>query len=313
MVIKHRKMTLSGQRKKWVDGRDTTLRGSPVRVNPQTVNLFALEVTKIIDEMYDDISGQVERLFDKPVAKNSIQTTTEVKGLIDAGAVNSGTAMDASISSLAIALTNKLSLKWTNRFASFGDNWTKNMLTKVDTLSSKDLAKSMEKLSGGLVIDTSQISAKTRDKMSASADQASSLIKSIGPQYTAEVKEAVSRAITDSSFSFAQLKETIHNSLSDKYKKHKNKAFNTAKDQVKKTYTALTASRMQDLGTGEYIWRHAGGSVKPRDYHRDVLNGQKFSLDNPPIIDLKTGKRGKPGDAVNCNCYMEPVISFEAK
>lgn len=313
MAIKHRKMTLSGQRKKWVEGRDTTLRGSPVRVNPQTVNLFALEVTKIIDEMYDDISGQVERLFDKPVAKNSIQTTSEVKGLVNAGAVNSGAAMDASISSLAIALTNKLSLKWTKRFASFGDDWTKNMLTKVDTLSSKDLAKSMEKLSGGLVIDTSQISAKTRDKMLASADQASSLIKSIGPQYTAEVKEAVSRAITDSSFNFAQLQETIHNSLSDKYKKHKNKAFNTAKDQVKKTYTALTASRMQDLGTGEYIWRHAGGSVKPRDYHRDVLNGQKFSLDNPPIIDLKTGERGKPGDAANCNCYMEPVISFEAK
>lgn len=308
MAIKHRKLKLSGQRTKWVQGRDTTLRGEPVRLNPQTAEEYAKQVTDLIYRMHIDVSGQVERLFDKPIAKQAIQKTDEVASLEEAGAV-----MDASISSEAISLTNKLVSKWTKRFASFGDDWANKMIKKADKLSSKDLGRSMEKLSGGLTIDTNQISDKTRDKILASADQAASLIKSIGPQYMDEVKEAVSRSIVDSSSSLTSLKESIHSSLQQRYKAHKNKAFNVAKDQMRKSYTAITASRMQDLGCGEYIWRHSGGSQEPRPYHKNVLNGQKFSLDNPPIIDPKTGKRGKPGDDYYCSCYMEPVISFENK
>ena len=273
---------------------------------------MADEVVQMVGKMHKDVSSQLTRLFATPTAKNSIQKTEKVESLIDAGMV-SGTAMDASISSRAIYLTDKLVTKWTERFKSFGDNWTNRMMNKSEKLSAKDLGQSMKKLSGGLTIDTSQISDATRDKMLASADQASSLIKSIAPQYTVAVKEAVARSITDSSSSFAELEQSIHSALQDKYKAHKNKAFNTAKDQIKKTYTNITASRMQELGSGEYIWRHAGGSVKPRDYHRDILNGQIFSLDHPPVIDKKTGERGKPGDAINCNCYMEPVISFDNK
>lgn len=312
MAIKHRKIKLSGQRTKWLQGRDTTLRGTPTRINPQTVNLLADEVVKMVEKMHKDVESQLTRLFATPTARNSIQATEIVKSLIDAG-MATGSAMDASISSRAIALTDKLVSKWSDRFNSFGESWTKRMINKSEKLSAKDLSKSMKKLSGGLTIDTSQISDKTRDKILASADQASSLIKSIGSQYTTQVKESVSRSITDSSSSFEELKNSIQSMLQEKYKSQKNKAFNVAKDQTKKAYSNITASRMQELGSGEYIWRHAGGSQKPRDYHRDVLNGQKFSLDNPPIIDKKTGERGKPGDAINCNCYMEPVISFDNK
>jgi len=300
MAVKHRKMTLSGQRKKWVEGRDTTLRGEPVRLNPRTAEQYADEVVKMVRAMHLDISSQVENLFTKPVAKTAVQKTDDV-------------AMDASISSEAVALTDKLASKWIKRFASFGDNWTKRMMTKATELSEKDLGRSMEKLSGGLTIDTNQLSDKTKDKMIASADQASSLIKSIAPQYTSSVKEAVSRSIVDSSSSFSQLQQTIHDSLQDKYKSHKNKAFNVAKDQMRKSYTAITEGRMKDLGVGEFVWHHAGGSVNPRDYHLNVLNGQKFSLDDLPIIDPKTGVKGKPGDLPFCSCYMEPVISFDKK
>lgn len=300
MAVKHRKLKLSGQRTKWVQGRDTTLRGEPVRLNPRTAEQYADEVAKMVRAMHLDISGQVERLFSKPVAKKAVQKTDEV-------------AMDASISSMAVALTNKLADKWTKRFASFGDSWTKRMMTKATELSAKDLGRSMEKLSGGLTIDTNQLSDKTKDKMIASADQASSLIKSIAPQYTSAVKEAVSRSIVDSSSSFSQLQQTIHDSLQGKYKTQKNKAFNVAKDQMRKSYTAITEGRMKDIGVGEYDWAHAGGSKEPRPHHKNVLNGQRFSLDNPPIIDPKTGQRGKPGDLPFCSCYMIPVISFEKK
>ena len=165
------------------------------------------------------------------------------------------------------------------------------MINKVEKQGAKDLNKSMEKISGGLNIDTSQINEKTLNTILSSTDQASSLIKSIGPNYTVQIKEAVNRSIVDSSSSFEQLQNSIQSALTDKYKNHKNKAFNVAKDQIKKSYTGITASRMQNVGVGEYEWAHAGGSVKPRCFHRDVLNGQIFSLDNPPIIEEKTGIR----------------------
>lgn len=312
MPIKHRKLKLTGQRTKWVQGRDANLRGTPTRINPQTVNVIADEVVVMFDKMHKDIYNQVTRLFETPTAKNSIHETEHVQSLEDAGMV-SGAGMDASISSQAIELTNKLVTKWTDRFNSFGNNWTDRMINKVEKQSAKDLGKSMEKISGGLNIDTSQISEKTRDTILASTDQATSLIKSIGPQYTTQIKEAVNRSIVDSSSSFESLQSSIQSALTDKYKNHKNKAFNVAKDQVKKSYAGITSSRMQDIGVGTYIWRHSGGSVHPRDFHRDVLNGQTFSLDNPPIIDEKTKVRGKPGDLPFCNCYMEPVISFDNK
>ena len=187
------------------------------------------------------------------------------------------------------------------------------MIGKSEKQSAKDLRRSMSKMSGGLTIDTNQLSEKTKDKLIASADQSSSLIKSIGAQYTTAVKEAVSRSVLNSSSSFSELQDSIQSMLNDKYRTHKNKAFNTAKDQTRKVYSNLTASRMQDIGAGTYIWRHSGGSQRPRCYHRDVLNGQTFSLDNPPIIDEKTGQRGKPGDLISCKCYMQPIISFENK
>ena len=229
MPIKHKKLKLAGRRTKWLKGRSTTLRGDPTRINPQTVNRFAAEVTDMVDKMHRDVSGQLERLFRSSMAKNSIQKTEKVESLETAGV-----AMDASISSRAIELTDKLVAKWTARFSSFGDDWARRMINKSEKQSAKDLGKSMKKLSGGLTIDTSQISDNTKDKILANADQATSLIKTIGPQYTTQVKEAVSRAITDSSSSFEELQSNIHSMLQDKYKTHKNKAFNVAKDQMKK-------------------------------------------------------------------------------
>ncbi len=312
MAIKHRKLKLTGQRTKWVQGRDVNLRGTPTRINPQNVNTMAAPVVEMFEKMHKDIYSQITKLFKTPTAKNSIQKTEQVKSLEDAGMVT-GKAMDSSISEQAILLTNKLVTKWTDRFNSFGDKWTNSTMKQIEKQSAKDLGRSMEKISGGLDIDTSQISGKTKDKILASTDQATSYIKSIGPNYVTQIKEAVSRSIVDSSSSFEELQGAIHNALTDKYKNHKNKAFNVAKDQIKKSYTGLTASRMQDVGVDTYIWRHSGGSVKPRCFHRDVLNGQTFSLSDPPVIDEKTGVKGKPGDLPFCNCYMEPVISFDNK
>ena len=59
---------------------------------------------------------------------------------------------------------------------------------------------------------------------------------------------------------------------------------------------------------------HTGGSVHPREYHlRNApsgLNGGIFDLDNPPVIDLRTGERGFPGQLPYCRCTMCAVVEW---
>ena len=86
-------------------------------------------------------------------------------------------------------------------------------------------------------------------------------------------------------------------------------------------FNTLSARRMASVGINKVRWIH-GFPKEPRPYHARVwdgksgkkdghpngLNGFIFSLDNPPIIDEKTGERGLPGRLPFCSCRMEPVI-----
>lgn len=304
MLKEHNKFVMTRKRAGWVDGRNTTLHGTPMRVNATSASRAADEVQAMVRKMHLDISSQVNNLFKTPTAKNSItkkpdQITTK------------NVAMDASISSQSRILMNKLIDKWQKRFNVFGNDFAKKMIGTVDKQASNDLKRSTDKLSGGVNIKTDALSERTNDIIVAGTDESASLIKSIANDYTTEVKEAISRSISTNTGSFTALRETINETLQGKYKTYKNKAKNIALDQTKKAYSNIAASRMQDVGLDEYIWRHSGGSKAPREHHKHVLSGQKFKLSEPPIIDPKTGKRGKPSDDYNCSCYMEPVISFE--
>lgn len=295
---------MTRKRADWVGGRNTTLHGTPMRVNAASANRAADEAQAMVRKMHLDVSSQVNNLFKTPTAKNSIvKTPDEI--------TTENVAMDASISSQSRILMNKLIDKWQKRFNVFGNDFAKKMIGTVDKQASNDLKRSTDKLSGGLNIKTDALSERTNDIIVAGTDESASLIKSIANDYTTEVKEAISRSISTNTGSFTTLRETINETLQGKYKTYKNKAKNIALDQTKKAYSNIAASRMQDVGLDEYIWRHSGGSKVPRDHHKYVLNGQKLKLSDPPIIDPKTGKRGKPSDDYNCSCYMDPVISFE--
>jgi len=196
------------------------------------------------------------------------------------------------------------------RFNVFGNDFAKKMVSTVDKQSSNDLKKATDKLSGGLNIKTDSLSERTRDIILASTDESSSLIKTIATDYTTEVKEALSRSISTNTGSFTSLKESINGMLQGKYRTYKNKSKNIALDQTRKTFNNLAVSRMQDVGLDEFIWRHSAGSQTPRSHHKDVLNGNVYSISDPPVINEKTGAKGLPAQEINCKCYMEPVITF---
>ena len=95
-----------------------------------------------------------------------------------------------------------------------------------------------------------------------------------------------------------------------------------AQDQTNKASELLALARLETAGVSYVMWRHSGLPEKPRDYHKrrwdgssgirngkpNGLNGFIFRIDNPPVIDLKTGERGYPSQLINCKCFLIPVV-----
>lgn len=94
-----------------------------------------------------------------------------------------------------------------------------------------------------------------------------------------------------------------------------------ARDQNNKATEALFLARMSQNGVMMVKWCHSHLSNTPRDYHLtkwdghsgkrngrpNGLNGFVFRIDDPPVIDLKTGERGYPAQLINCKCFLVPV------
>lgn len=93
----------------------------------------------------------------------------------------------------------------------------------------------------------------------------------------------------------------------------KKRAALIARDQTSKATTAINKTRMAGLGVKKFKWLHSYGGKEPRPLHKDVLNGNIYSMEDPPVIDERTGERGLPGQLINCRCRMVPVIEFKAE
>lgn len=284
MAKKPKKIPLTAKREKWVQNRDARLVGEPLRVSPFFAQKQARIAMSEVRKMHLDVSKQVEELFRSELAKETYHDV----------------AMDASLPAQSRMLINMLRRTWDKRFNLFAKEFSTNLFANIEQQTAKDLRKSMEKLTGGLTIDTSRMTQGTRDVIQAGTQQAASLIKTISGEYLSEVSEAMMRSIASPKATFTDTVAAIHEMLQGRYKVYKNKAKNIALDQTRKAYSTVTEQRMKSVGITKYRWRHAGGSQEPRKLHRDVLNGKVFSLDDPPIIDERTGERGRPGDAINC-------------
>ena len=88
-------------------------------------------------------------------------------------------------------------------------------------------------------------------------------------------------------------------------------------DQANKANTALLKEEFEANGIKRFrwVWRNMSKTTEnEREFHRDVLNGQEFDLDDPPVIQLSQNGlpevRGFPGQLVNCHCEMEMVWDF---
>ena len=80
-----------------------------------------------------------------------------------------------------------------------------------------------------------------------------------------------------------------------------------ARDQTAKLNGKIQQAQQQDAGIQEYVWSSTGDE-RVRKSHK-ALNGKKFSWNEPPIVDERTGRRCHPGEDYECRCIARPVFN----
>lgn len=143
------------------------------------------------------------------------------------------------------------------------------------------------------------------------------LIKTIPAQYFSKIDKAVEERTRGKMTRGALVKR-----IKDLGGITQRRAEMIADDQTAKATERMMLARCRNTGVKTVMWLHSSVSMKPRDYHKrrwdghsgkyngkpNGLNGYIFNIDNPPVIDKKTGERGFPSQLINCKCYLSPVI-----
>lgn len=86
----------------------------------------------------------------------------------------------------------------------------------------------------------------------------------------------------------------------------KARANTIARTEVSRAASIFTQARAENLGSEGYIWR-TSEDEDVRKRHQE-LNGKFYEWVDPPIVDVKSGRRAHAGCDINCRCYPEPVI-----
>jgi len=292
-----KKFRLTQKRQAYADSRQSvTLLGSPLRHNISAEDRYRKRLERLTDQMAKEVEREITKLFKSPESREYFGDFAE----------------DASIASMTRKTINRLSEKYVSIFNQASKRFAQSMLKDINKTSKSAMFESLKKLSGGLSIKTDFISDDMSEILKASAEENIGLIKTIPRSYFQRLQGELNRTITTpEAGGWSGMMKTINQTLKKEYRNHHNKARNIALDQTRKAYNNLNAGRMRAVGVEKYRWIHSGGGQRPREWHLNYLNGKVFSLDNPPIIEPKTGERGIPGQAINCRCTMLPIIEFK--
>lgn len=289
----HRKRPpLSPSRKAWATARGgAVFKGKPLNPPAATEAKFAAALERMTVKMRDATERAIEQLYAKPLP---------------------GVAMDASFTSMAARLLRELGKRFTGLFTDRAGGLADYLAKGVQVSSAKQLGDSLKQVSGGVTLKTDVVSGAVEEVTKAAIKQNVALIKSIPAKYFEQIEGAVMRSIQTGK-GLKDLQPEIQKIGSVT----KDRAAFIARDQTSKATTAINKARMNGLGIRKFEWLHSAGEKHPRELHITRapagLNGGIFEINNPPVIDERTGERGLPGQLINCKCRMVPVISFEAE
>lgn len=287
--MKRRKIRLSPKREAWAAARnDHTFTGTPLNPPDVVEAKFRAELDRMVERMQKTTRRDLDKLYRSPEAPT--------------------VAMDASFSSMAARLVRELTKRFTALFVDRAGGLAKAWAEGISRQSAVGLGQSLKEVSGGVTLKTDVISGAVADVVKASIKQNVALIKSIPREYFLEIEGEVMRSI-QTGRGMADLQPF----LEKRYGITKRRAALIARDQTSKATAAINRARMQGLGVKKFKWLHSMGGKEPRPLHKNVLNGNVYSFDDPPVIDERTGEKGFPGQLINCRCRMVPVIEFKAE
>jgi len=273
-------------KKVWVaPKRPKVLKGKSLQPNAAAEAHYHQRLTRLIRRMTDIIDSDLKALFKGSTAKEYF-------------------AQDASISAEARILMNALIARCQGLFDIAAKPLAERVASDASKSSAASLKHSIKELSQGLTLKTDMISGDIKDILSATVTENVGLIKSIPSEYLTQVQGAVMRSITQGR-GLADLVPFLRKQEDITLRR----ARIIARDQTRKAFSNLNFARMDKIGIEEYEWLHSAGGQKPRQLHVH-MSGNIYRIDKPPIIDEKTGQRGKPGDLINCRCTAIPVVKF---
>ena len=273
------------------------MQGYPLSPNASITDKYKKKLKNLVNRMSNETEKVISNFFKSGLSKEYISYQDSLES-------SQRISFDESLSSQAKIILNKLKNKYKKIFNEKSISYADEMLEDSNFANKKSTELSFKLLSGGIGIKTALESNGISEVISSARNENVSLIQSIYSQYFTNIDGDVMRGI--SSGSITQMNENIlkRGSMTER------RAKNIADDQTKKVYNNLNKQRMQSQGLNKYIWRHSAGGQNPRQDHID-MDGNVYSFDDPPIIDKNTGERGIPGQAINCRCFMVPVIEFE--
>lgn len=270
------------------------IQGSVLRHNVSIGHRYARGLENTVDRMHRDITAGVKKIL---------------RGEFD----EKKFLQDASIIDQILQYLRSIRKKYDTVFPRVGRDLAAEMARQTDQESQKMMNSVIKRIGQGFSISTQPLQTESGETAAFVEDiieRNANLIVSIPKKYIQAVRQDMETTLVRGEFSLQQLTDRLHGRLTARYKQHRNKAKNLALDQTRKAYNHLNAARMRTAGMDEFEWVHSGGGQRPRQYHKYVLNGKKFSLSDPPVIEPETGERGLPGDAINCGCTMAPTLTF---
>ena len=128
-------------------------------------------------------------------------------------------------------------------------------------------------------------------------------IKEFAEEETAKIRKLVEKQSLMGNRSSA-LKEI----LIKEYNISESKAKFLARQEMSLFMASLQEAEFKEYGAKKFKW-HTSQDERVREDHK-LLNGKIFSFDNLPIIDIRTGQRGLPGQAFGCRCTMSAIFNF---
>ncbi|WOB87833.1 phage minor head protein [Providencia sp. PROV040] len=281
-----RRIRVRTKKAKWATSRQAVLKGKPLQYSAAPSSRYQRDMSRLISSMIKDYENVFSELNDDFY----------------------GSTMDASIASQTRIWLNRLKRKWDKIFSTQSSAMADKFVSQVDIGAQRNLDDSLKQLSGGITIKTAVMPDALKDRMIAATAENVSLIKSIPTQFHQRIESVALRSISQGGEGAKTLLDEIRHTGSVT----ESRANFIAVDQTRKITTAANYERMKSAGIRKAIWHHSGGSAEPREWHLQ-LDGEVFDLDNPPIIEPKTGERGLPGQLPNCKCFWTPVIDFSGE